>query len=255
MTLNIHSQQTKPMWANPAVDLVRFALWTLRDEAAPVTLNVGHLLPSSYAPEGGSMALHRVTGEDLRKIHGEVAQLINQRFLVTTLSITLFGVVTAWVLSKVPSTAGQPVGGLVYALSILHIALLLVLFGLQHSLKRMLRMFSTYLVVTEASEWEQDWKTFRAEMNYFGYSKPIAFVYLFMSLVVCVLPLGLVEFYGLTYAPFSGLITLTVVSVVAVVIVALLGLGGVADHEKDAERKWKELKNGAQPIIPPDAAR
>lgn len=201
------------------------------------------------------MALHKITGEDLRKIHGEIAQLINQRFLITTLSITLFGVVTAWILAKAPSTAGQSLGGLVYALSILHVALLLVMFGLQHSLKRMIRVYSTYLVVTEASEWEQDWKTFRAEMNYLGYSKPIAFVYLFLSFAICMLPLGLVEFYDLTFAPLSGLVTFTVVCFTAILIIALLGLGGVADHEKDAERKWKELKNRAQPIDPSDSAR
>jgi hypothetical protein len=40
------------------------------------------------------MSLTGPTTEDIRKIHAEVNQLVNQRFLLTTLGITVYGLVT-----------------------------------------------------------------------------------------------------------------------------------------------------------------
>ena len=69
--------------------------------------------------EEKNMTLLGPTSEDLRKIHAEVNQVANHRFLITTLGITLFGVVMAWMIPDNPPSTGGTVGGLVYTVSIL----------------------------------------------------------------------------------------------------------------------------------------
>jgi hypothetical protein len=41
------------------------------------------------------MALKGPDPDDVRKLHAEINQIVNQRFLITTLSITVFGVLIA----------------------------------------------------------------------------------------------------------------------------------------------------------------
>jgi hypothetical protein len=46
------------------------------------------------------MPLQGPSQEDERKLHNEINQIVNQRFILTTLALTLFGVLIAWMVPK-----------------------------------------------------------------------------------------------------------------------------------------------------------
>jgi hypothetical protein len=83
--------------------------------------------------------------EDKRKLHAEVNQIVNQRILITTFSVTVFGVMIAWM---IPKSAPQPnpnIEVFVYIGSIILSLTLMVLFLLSVYLTYMLRIFTSYL--------------------------------------------------------------------------------------------------------------
>jgi hypothetical protein len=129
--------------------------------------------------------------EDQRKLHAEINQIVNQRFIVITAAITLFGVVFAWMLQKLPSKAGDPLGFFPFVLSVVLSLLLFGLYIVNHILKGTLRIISSYLGETRASNWELDWIEFRRE-NYFGYTKAQTVIFLILNLFALISPLLLV---------------------------------------------------------------
>jgi len=119
---------------------------------------------------------HILSPEDQRKLHAEINQIINQRFLLTTLAVTVFGIIAAWLLPKERPQPGTSVGLFTYAGSILLITLLFVLFFFLHRLRAMSKTLAAYLVVTKQSRWEQDWAEYRKK-GYFGYTEVQAIVF------------------------------------------------------------------------------
>jgi len=71
---------------------------------------------------------HKIIEGDLRKIHTEVNQLLNQRFLITSAAITVFAVFNAWIIPREPSFVGKEIGGFRFAISIIIFVILLIMF-------------------------------------------------------------------------------------------------------------------------------
>jgi hypothetical protein len=49
----------------------------------------------------------QLSAEDIRKLHAEVNQIINQSFTLNTAAITAFGVVLAWTIQKPGTSPGD----------------------------------------------------------------------------------------------------------------------------------------------------
>lgn len=150
------------------------------------------------------MPLPLPTTEDQRKIHAEVNQLVNQRIWLTTIAVTVFLFITQWQIQKV--IPGQKVGAFIYGASFLLIGVLLAPFILMHLLTYMLRVLTTYLKATDASEWEKSWYSFRHRFGYWGYTKSIALLFMLFIFCSTVFPLLLGYAFSLTIQPVAGLI-------------------------------------------------
>lgn len=97
--------------------------------------------------------------EDRRKLHAEVNQLLNHRFLLTTLAITVFGVFSSWMIPRNPSHRDQAaLSKLLFAGAVFLHLFLLLLFLWNRFLANLQSNVSIYLVLTKASKWEADWK-------------------------------------------------------------------------------------------------
>lgn len=122
--------------------------------------------------------------EDLRKLHQEVNQIVQQRFTLTTVAVGVFGVMIAWAFPKTLPAAGTPVPSFTYVACISLLLVLLVLFALHLSLKLFLRVLTAYLLESNLSRWEGHWATWRNEgKSYMGYSKPQTAVFVFLGLL------------------------------------------------------------------------
>lgn len=188
------------------------------------------------------MALEEPTQEDIRKIHTEVNQLVHQRFLLTNLAITVFGIMTAWLLPRTEPQPGSPFGSFVFGGSAILLTVLFILFIFSLCFTRMLRVFTTYLEVTHTSNWEGAWKAFREDGLYLGYTKPQAIVFMLLGVLVFCFPILLAQVYTLQLEPLSNFWLLFVGLLFYEFGVVIFGFFGALDNEKGARKRWERLK-------------
>src|SRR2546422_6328502 len=126
--------------------------------------------------------------EDKRKLHAAINQIDNQRLWLTTLAITFFGTGIGWWLGKTTISASDP--RLPFIFSIFMMSVLFLIFLYSHFLKRMLRTFSTYLLVHEASSWEKDRYTFRRKFRagVEWHERAQTMIFLFLGIGTALLP-------------------------------------------------------------------
>jgi len=187
------------------------------------------------------MALLGPDDNDRRKIHAEITQIVNQRLTLTTLGLTVFGVVIAWIIPKETPLRGSPMGVLPFIISTLLIVLLSVLFILNHSLKQMLRTLSTYMDASNASNWEKDWAAYRVKYSYIGYTKPQGIIFLFLGAFTTVFPFILKFAYGLKIDRIEVTIISTFIGFVYFFFVCMMSYHGWFSKEKDLFTNWKNL--------------
>ena len=192
------------------------------------------------------MPLQGPTQEDLRKIHAEVNQLVNQRFLLTTAGISVFGVVLAWGIPRTAPVARTPIGGFPIAVAALLLLLLFLLYLFSHHLRGMLRVYSTYLIVTQKSGWESDWEAYRAQnLRYWAYTKPQSIVFMVLGFFAALFPVLLAVFFSLRWEPALGLVVLGVCWVVYEILVFRMGFRDLWSTETSAKTGWDELNKRA----------
>jgi hypothetical protein len=189
------------------------------------------------------MALLGPNDEDRRKLHTEINQLINQRFLVTTVAITAFGVVMGMLAPRIPPTLSTGVGGFVFLVSTVLSLILFSLFLLSHYCKGMIRVYSTYLILKNASDWEVDWEKFRSH-NYVGYTIPQTIVFLMLNAITSAFPFLISRVFSVPCEPTIGLIALLAVGGLTELLMLGMGFWKWFDREDKAKLHWKALDDG-----------
>jgi len=192
------------------------------------------------------MVLKEPTNEDVRKIHAECIQITNQRFVITTLAVTVFGIIGAWMIPRGAPVAESASGAFALTGSIILTLLLFLLFFFNHFLRGMLRIFTTYLITTGKSSWEYDWERYR-KTRYFGYTKTQSFVFLVLGVLSTSYPVILAQTYSLKLVPEVWLWADIVIGVMYVALVYAMGFRGLWDPEPIAKKRWQELANQQTP--------
>lgn len=102
----------------------------------------------------------RLSEADRFKLHNEINQCNNHRFLLTGTAIALFGVMAPHFFPKsTPPTLNEV--AITASLSAVYSVLLGVLFYQSRQLRKVVRTYSTYLRAKQWSEWERDWYAYR----------------------------------------------------------------------------------------------
>lgn len=181
--------------------------------------------------------------QDIQKIHSEVNQLVNQRLSLTTLAVTIFGAIIAWSIPKVPLAPNVGLGAFVYAATFLLILILFSLFLLTHYLSIMLRIFTTYLDESDASNWEKDWATFRTRHKFWrGYTKPQSVIFLLLGVLTTIFPFVLAFVYSANIQPYWGAIICSLAGLFYLIFVYGMGFLGWFGKEEEVRQKWKSIK-------------
>lgn len=196
--------------------------------------------------------------EDRRKLHAEINQIENHRFLLSTLAVTAFGVLGAWLVPRAAPLPGSPVGGFVCAGALLLQLLLFVLFLVHQVFKSVMRTLATYLIVRDASEWEKDWRRYRRDrQDWYSMAQTLVFVILVAS--AALFPLALAYLFDLTWQPREGIWMVLGTGIVFLLLMLALGIFGWMDREQKLEARWRALlgerASAAQPELRgPDGA-
>ena len=186
------------------------------------------------------MALNKPTTEDQRKIHAEINQLVNQRFVLTTLAVTVFGLIATWGIPKDPPTPGTEVGWFRYMVAMLALVVLFGLFFLMHRLIGMLRILATYLIATDASGWERDWALYRKD-PYYSYTKSQAYTFVLLGILAGALPLLISFAYHLTLQPCAGFAFTMVITILYQTAIIGMAFYKWLDPESGAAKRWDAL--------------
>jgi hypothetical protein len=165
---------------------------------------------------------------------------MNQRFILTTLAITIFGVISAWVVPKKAPPVDTDVGGFVFLASMLLTSLIFTLYLWNHLLKRISRLFTTYLCVTEKSNWELDFRDFR-DGPYLSHTKPQTVVYMFLVILGTIFPLLICLVFNQNLAPLPHFLSSMAVGFVYLLLMFGMGFLNWWDGEQEAENRWKQL--------------
>lgn len=179
--------------------------------------------------------------EDQRKLHAAINQIDNQRLWLSTIAIAFFGTTVGVAVSR-GRLSEQDISSTVL-ISALTMIVLLALFVYSLFLKWMLRELTTYLVLRNASRWEEDRRHYR---EHFGttlewHERAQAWVFFFLGLVAVAYP-GLVWFQNRPIIVSSWWWFLPPAALVAAYfgVVLAFGFSGWLDQETKIEGRWKE---------------
>jgi len=186
------------------------------------------------------MPLSNPTQEDERKIHSEINQIVNQRITITTLAVTIFGVVIAWVIPSKNELDKIDIIEFTFFATYLLVVILFFLFLLTHHLTYMLRLLTSYLIETKKSYWEIDWDLYRNKFKYWGYTKPIAVIFLLLGFISLLTPFFISSVFDLQFECYFGFIS-AFLGIVYIVIVVGMGFCKWFAKETKFRKRWEEL--------------
>jgi hypothetical protein len=188
-----------------------------------------------------NMSLKGPNDADVQKINDEINQMVNQRHLVTTLAITLVGAGGAWLIPKNIPSSGSNLDAFTFAGSILLLLLLSILYLYTFILRRMIGIFTTYLIVMNSSNWQYDWKNWQRnnKQHYLGNTTAITSVFLGLGILSILYPVIFAIVYSLKFASQIGFLANIVIGLVYLSSVVITGWW---DNETWAKESWEELK-------------
>jgi hypothetical protein len=174
--------------------------------------------------KGDEMAVNgKTTVETERKLNTELNQVINQRFLLTTTAITVFGTFSAFMIPKNPVAAKDAavVGNLLVAGSGCLLIFYFLLFMWNRQLLILQQTISVYLSITSDSTWETDFRSFIKLLPVGFRIQPWVFVIL--GALSTVWPFVVMRALGIT-TTCRHAVDLIAVGLIYIAVVAYLGL-------------------------------
>jgi hypothetical protein len=181
---------------------------------------------------------------DLYKIHNEVAQIVHQRMVNTTFAITLLGIFGIFTVRRPTPPVGSDIDPVLLWSSLLLSCILFIVYMYNCCLVGMLRIFTSYLRVTENSGWEEDWAKYRGKYFYFGYTKAQTIVFVALVAISTFWPSVIAKVYALKIESSIWLFSVNLALGVAfLVIMIFIGSGKLLNIEPNVMKKWQELKN------------
>ncbi|MEQ1587539.1 MAG: hypothetical protein ABL895_16765 [Cyclobacteriaceae bacterium] len=146
---------------------------------------------------------------DVSKIHSEINQILNQRYNLIAVTITIFGFFLAALTQKDKYKLELPYVSNVFIIAFCVLIILLTLNYFTRILTRQFYILRTYLIVKGYSEWESDYVLFRKPENKngmsrspYGYSKSQKFLYLLLGLLIIAISF-VDQFLGQEFEPMS----------------------------------------------------
>ena len=186
--------------------------------------------------------------KDISKLHAEINQLVNQRFVLTTLVLTLFAASIVWMIPKDSPAAGTALSVFPFVASIILSSLIFGIYLWSHLLRHTLRIWTQYLLVTGNSDWEVDWANFRKE-SYSAYTKSSTIMFMLPNAIGILFPFLLAWIFSLKIESCGIAIISVLVGIASLTMMYLMGFQKFFDFEKQLGERWKKLRDA--PADPP----
>jgi hypothetical protein len=149
------------------------------------------------------MSLPAPNDKDQAKLHAEVNQYINQRFIIATTAITVSGVVLGWIVAGTSvGTGTTQVRESVFFLALLLLLILAVLFVVAQIINASAWVITSYLRVTKVSVWEDMYDRFGkaqrkgGRVRWIGQREWMTLLFGALGVLATFTPLGLAGLLG-----------------------------------------------------------
>src|SRR5271157_5680873 len=208
-----------------------------------------------------AMPLPKPDDKDLAKLHSEINQYINHRFVIATTAITITGVVLGWIVVGPSSGSGlsgqAPQVREVAFFSALSLSIILVvLYAVSQIINRSISKITSYLLITDSSTWEKIYRKLEEKggIIWSGQEESLGLVFGTLGLLAGLTPLVLAVMLGANQGTMLGAIrTLWTGSLgvrLLIVFTSLYELIIVCNTIKNwrrssfarAEERWRELE-------------
>ncbi len=130
---------------------------------------------------------------DISKIHSEINQILNQRYNLIAVTITVFGFFIVALTQKDKYTFDVPFVTNVFIIAFFILIILATLNYFTRILTRQFYILRTYLMYKKYSFWELDYKIFRdyekekVQIRSYGYSESQRFLYILLGLLIIII--------------------------------------------------------------------
>lgn len=151
--------------------------------------------------------LPRLVKEDLAKVHNEINQYINQRFLVTTTAITITSVILGWSTTKSSRLDPDHIN-MVFLSGCLSIIVLFIFYKTTEVINNNIIKAASYLYVTKSSKWEKIQQLLHEEnlsKSYHGTIGFILIIFFSFGLLSFLIPFLIGMFSSPIFAKTQGL--------------------------------------------------
>jgi len=194
--------------------------------------------------------LLKPTTEDINKLHAEINQYINLRFLVVMTAVSLFGVLAGFILASVVANSGQNSASAITPLiSVVSIIIYIMLHILTGLLFQDLTLLTSYLRITGSSKWEIDYFEYEnsphAKWWKFGLDRTIHFTFCLLVILTFVLSLCIAWVFGhIDSESYQRAYYLNVIVFIFAIIYLLMSAFGKVPFrrtEKEWEKIWKKI--------------
>ena len=105
----------------------------------------------------------------------------------------------------------------------------------------MLRILSTYLIVTKSSPWEKEYKRFRGK-GHSAYTKPQTIIFIVLNIITMLFPYALGFLFDLKFKLGIIIIMQFVVGILTTVFMVGMGFRNWFDTEASALQRWGSLE-------------
>lgn len=131
------------------------------------------------------MHIDNPTPADITKLHAEVNQYINQRLVITTTAITIFGVSIGWlVFGSSNANSIIEVKTITFLLPTILLVVMFVLFVYCQVILSNIRIIVGYLRATNQSAWESAYQSFYVQNRHINQYDMIPMMFLVLGLCV-----------------------------------------------------------------------
>lgn len=176
-----------------------------------------------------------LTEEDVRKINDEINLISHQRFLLLTLSITVFA---AFVGIFVPKDSSAPASNIIVALCIMMQLFFYAIAVIASTMRYITRCQATFLIVNQSTKWEIPWRQFREKNGYKGLAAIEKFIFIFLIALASLIPVII------TILSSSAIAKWHCIPILTGFIIMLLIIHRHSKYRKkenDSEKLWNDI--------------
>lgn len=176
------------------------------------------------------------------KINSEINQLQNQRFVICTFALTIFSVVSSWILPNGALSVNITMESYRCILPSLLLFLLFLLFIWTRQIAVTISIISCYLIIRESSEYEVDLRKYFNEFPCtITLGKMQSLIFMFLGIATIFITLLTAWQYKFQFESNMSVVVFIIFSIIYILSVPLIAFNYLLQDQKIYKERWQKV--------------